>query len=650
MFSNHFFVAGSIEMFSSSPVEHQIKVELPMNNMFSPSSGFSGSTSGSSVGPATKGGYSGFDNKYSTVSHPPPCEEGPRYQIKTMCLAKKTVRMPTKEEHGFLLFCGLGARKWSVPMDCSSLQFKQQILHIYPRLRSVIGYNLWTLTHDKKTFERIPESVNAPVKIREYLGERFTGCMIIVPVSDIVLMEEKREHLRQQDIRDSNPMTQNIVPAIYKQKQEAPRTQAELLVRRSLCLICGKIEKTPGTGVFHKIHEEALPGATDRSQPISKKLTDILGFNFEQSRKKFIASNEICRKCLRTVCELVKKEEEIKSAKEELVTSFFSTTSKFNKHQTQLGMAEDTPCPEYQHPFTQRSLPRPLSFISQSKSPYTQSSLVQFYRPNWKGESRSETASRPGSPQDCKQDSAFKQNSYCGSDIASSSYLSVSPPGEQELAQGYRCTFSGQDTESTGGRVSPRVRDCDARSYASTFSLNSTNSSMRSKGQTKAYDSYEQRQDTQRRRTPESQEERERAETEQMEDEEEQKQKVNESYNPTGDNDTSMDCSTNQDPCSPSQSSNSFASDSIDSNNQTRPCTPEEEKAKSEAEAEVERRKPWKKRKRAIESDLESNVSEEIKHHKAEGKGEDSTSTSASSEVSAARAEGQLDLSISDQN
>lgn len=26
------------------------------------------------------------------------------YQLKTMCLAKKTVQMPTKEEHGFLLF------------------------------------------------------------------------------------------------------------------------------------------------------------------------------------------------------------------------------------------------------------------------------------------------------------------------------------------------------------------------------------------------------------------------------------------------------------------------------------------------------------------------------------------------------------------
>ena len=30
------------------------------------------------------------------------------YQLKTMCLAKRTVQMPNKDEHGFLLFCGLG--------------------------------------------------------------------------------------------------------------------------------------------------------------------------------------------------------------------------------------------------------------------------------------------------------------------------------------------------------------------------------------------------------------------------------------------------------------------------------------------------------------------------------------------------------------
>ena len=94
------------------------------------------------------------------------------------------------EEHGFLLFCGLGARKWEVEMNCNSLTFKQAILNIYPRLRSVIGYNLYTVAKDKKTFEKIPEKVNTPKRIRSYLGSHFTGCMIIVPVSDIVLVSQ----------------------------------------------------------------------------------------------------------------------------------------------------------------------------------------------------------------------------------------------------------------------------------------------------------------------------------------------------------------------------------------------------------------------------------------------------------------------------
>ena len=54
-----------------------------------------------------------------------------------------------------------------------------------------MGYNLWTLTRDKKTFERIPEKVNTPRRIRSYLGSQFTGCLIIVPISDILLVSWK---------------------------------------------------------------------------------------------------------------------------------------------------------------------------------------------------------------------------------------------------------------------------------------------------------------------------------------------------------------------------------------------------------------------------------------------------------------------------
>ena len=105
--------------------------------------------------------------------------------------------------------------------------------------------------------------------------------------------------------------------------------------------------------------------------------------------------------------------------------------------------------------------------------------------------------------------------------------------------------------------------------------------------------------------------------------------------------------------CGPrSQESSGSSEHSVESTAPTRPGSPEEEKLKSEEdeahEAEVERRKPWKKRKRAIESDQESTQSGLTVHKvlKVEGgKGEeDSTS---SSEVTA---QGQLDPTTSDGN
>ena len=197
----------------SQPSGGEVKVEG--GNMFQP-----GPTQAFPAHqPNIKLGYSGFDNQYSATSSESGPDAGAKYQIKTMCLAKKTVRMPTKKEHGFLLFCGLGARKWACPMDCNSLTFKQAILNIYPRLRSVIGYNLWTLTSDKKTFERIPEKINTPMRMRAYLGASFTGCLVIVPVSDIVLMEERRAHLRQMDIEDSKPASHSQLPGLFQKQQ-----------------------------------------------------------------------------------------------------------------------------------------------------------------------------------------------------------------------------------------------------------------------------------------------------------------------------------------------------------------------------------------------------------------------------------------------
>ena len=626
-------------MFSPMQGAVQVKVEHTMGNLFQPSQNSDGKVS-----------FSGFDttsysslvgNTASDTSSMTGSEVGAKHYIKTMCLAKKTVRMPTKDEHGFLLFCGLGARKWQCSMDCDSLTFKQAILNIYPRLRSVIGYNLWTLTDDKKTFERIPEKVNTPMRMRAYLGSRFTGCMIIVPVSDIVLMEERREHLRQMDIKDvkdSKPSAQVAVAGLYgRHEPKVFQALEETVARRSLCLICGRIEKTPGTGVFHKIMEENMPGATDRNQLISKKLTDILGFNFEQSRRKLVASTEICRKCLRTVCDLVKKEEEVKAAKEDLVTAFFSTTSKYNKHQVQFGMAEDATCPEYQHPFNQKALPLPMAFLSKAKPAYLASpgSLVQFYKPSWTGGSTHSlgSISAPPSPPD------RRQNSNSGSDIASSSFLSVSPPMPRHL-ESYRSTYNGsQCDESLVERVSPHPA-----SYTS-LAASGALGPLRSKAQIKSYE-------------PESRVQ-ERRDKEMVQVEQEEKREAEEmqsgeaTYNCRGATDSvggeySADCG----PRSQESSGSSEHSGSVESTAPTRPGSPEEEKLKSEEdeahEAEVERRKPWKKRKRAIESDQESTQSGLTVHKvlKVEGgKGEeDSTS---SSEVTA---QGQLDPTTSDGN
>ena len=63
-------------------------------------------------------------------------------------------------------------------------------------------------------------------------------------------MEEKREHLRQIDVRQSGDGSRK--PTTTTQPGEPEQSRHH----RSLCLICGKIEKTPGTGSFYKIMEE----------------------------------------------------------------------------------------------------------------------------------------------------------------------------------------------------------------------------------------------------------------------------------------------------------------------------------------------------------------------------------------------------------
>jgi len=383
------------------------------------------------------------------------------YQLKTMCLAKKAVQMPNKEEHGFLLFCGLGARKWEVEMNCNSLTFKQAILNIYPRLRSVIGYNLYTVAKDKKTFEKIPEKVNTPKRIRSYLGSHFTGCMIIVPVSDIVLMEEKREHLRQIDMEQVHGSD-----GLQTVQQQLATSETDSNRHRSLCLICGKIEKTSGTGTFYKILEETIDNyGTGSRETIVKKLTEILGFSFETSKRKFLASLEICKKCLRTCMDIVRLEEQLKKSKEEMISNFFTTTSKYNKSHG--GSQTEDPRPALplpqvvngNHPF----LVQPMAFLNPGAHKNLQygNGYVQFLQP---------TVRRvPGGDQ--MEVTYGAGSDYTPSEMGPSSYP-PSKPREDLVDEGSSC-------------CSPKP--FDTQSYASTFSFKSS-SSIRSKAEIKSYE------------------------------------------------------------------------------------------------------------------------------------------------------------------
>ena len=118
--------------------------------------------------------------------------------------------------------------------------------------------------------------------------------------------------------------------SLMEEKRER-QTQAPEPDTWHLCLICGKSEMTPGTGSFYRIMEETLECYGGRGETIVKKLTDIVGFNFE-AKKKILASEEICKKCLEKTTEVVRMEEHLKKYKEELVSNFVTTTYK-NKTQ-----------------------------------------------------------------------------------------------------------------------------------------------------------------------------------------------------------------------------------------------------------------------------------------------------------------------------
>ena len=310
-------------------------------------------------------------------------------------------------------------------------------------------------------------------------------------------MEEKREHLRQIDVRRTQAP---VRPA------PVPDTR-----HRSLCLICGKSEKTPGTGSFYRIMEETIECYGGRGETIVKKLTDILGFNFE-AKRKFLASVEICKKCLRTTTEVVRMEEQVKKNKEELVSNFFTTTSKY-KNKTQgsqseadCKLAEPAPALANGHgPFPGYSgagngfppaqgyppmmansgnfLVQPMAFMNQHKHLQYGNGIVQFYQPQPYPTIR-HTNGRDKNHDDIGEKTNGEANGSVASEatpseLGSSSYISMSPPRPKR----------DRDIDEDSNRssvCSPRPFD-DTQSYLSSFSFKSC-SSYKSKAEIKSYD------------------------------------------------------------------------------------------------------------------------------------------------------------------
>jgi len=393
-------------------------------------------------------------------------------------------------------------------------------------------------------------------------------------------------------------------------------------------------------------------------------LTDILGFNFEQSKKKFIASTEICKKCLRAVCDIVKVEEQVKRQKEDLVSNFFSTTSKFNKNQgSQLEETKPASSPQvpsvsqmthdhqlsptstfqerkgfnttptqngYTHPFLLKSVPQPVAFLNQPKPIQYGNGLVQFYRANYpdyqKAQIDAGSNSMPCSPAERRENPNYREGSdYAGSEVGSSCYLSISPPPKEK---NYIPTNQDLETDSQAGSVSPRP--FDTQSYASTFSFRSNNSSIRSKAEVKSYGATTNgpQNCSDADRITEEAECKKLNDAERFADKTDTFSRAIEKSSYESNEGSPMSQESRRSPGT--SSSESFESITP---NATSP-TPEDDLVTEEERAE--RRKPWKKRKRVQEREHENSSPEKVT------KMEDSNESPDCQD--------QLDASTSDQN
>ena len=281
-------------------------------------------------------------------------------------------------------------------------------------------------------------------------------------------MEEKREHLRQIDMEQVHGSDGvQTIQQLSSAASEAPDSNRH----RSLCLICGKIEKTSGTGTFYKILEETIDNyGTGSRETIVKKLTEILGFSFETSKRKFLASLEICKKCLRTCMDIVRLEEQLKKSKEEMISNFFTTTSKYNKSHGG-SQTEDPKLSGPSHPLPQvvngnhPFLVQPMAFLNPQAHKNLQygNGYVQFLQPTMR---RVPVGDQAAMEVICGGGSDFTP-----SEQGHSTYT-PSKPRDDLVDEGSSC-------------CSPKP--FDTQSYASTFSFKSS-SSIRSKAEIKSYE------------------------------------------------------------------------------------------------------------------------------------------------------------------
>jgi len=228
-------------------------------------------------------------------------EDDQMVEMKTLCIDKRAVKMPSNDEHRFLKFCGLGLKNWQCPIEYSQGDFRSAILSIYPKLLPAIGFTVWMLTENMKILERIPDEKTTPKKLLEFQQAHCTDILIIVPSADLFLMEEKREYLRQID-----------------SSQRSGGTSA------SDCLVCGTTETPGNVSDFYRIKTDQIPLWT-KNQTIEEKLEEILGIDFEQ---KSILSEKMCPKCFKYISWINKMEEQLKRSRGLLSNAFHATNSK----------------------------------------------------------------------------------------------------------------------------------------------------------------------------------------------------------------------------------------------------------------------------------------------------------------------------------